>query len=242
MPTTTITQAVQEYIDSVTLARSQNTARTYRNALSAFLAVLEGNDLEPEDTAVRNLPEDAVAWFATALKDHSPATEALYLTAAAGFYEFLAAERLADPNLPRLRLLIRQRGRRSGQRLPQFPRDSIEKVLENDERRTHWKITRDISLRESSWIAVHTVSDSTGDLADDEILIQAHTAPVYVIVDNQPIIMKPAVSRLIERTQASRDYYASAKWRYIEQGMREKLLSRCDKAIDLYEKKLVEMQ
>jgi site-specific recombinase XerD len=131
MQTTTITQATKEYIDNVTLARSQNTARAYRNALSAFLAVLEDNGLKSDETAVRSLPEDAVAWFATALKDHAPATEALYLTAAAGFYEYLAAERLAEPNLPRLRLLIRQRGRRSGQRLPQFPRNSIEKVLEH---------------------------------------------------------------------------------------------------------------
>ena len=131
MRDTSISKAAQEYIDNITLARSQNTARTYRNALSAFLAVLEDNGLEPEHTAVKNLPEDAVAWFATALKDHAPATEALYLTATAGFYEFLAAEHLPDPNLPRLRLLIRQRSRRSGQRLPQFPRNAIEKVLDN---------------------------------------------------------------------------------------------------------------
>jgi len=130
MHATTISQSTQDYIDNVILARSQNTARTYRNALSAFLVVIEDNGLNPDETAVRDLPEDAVTWFATALKDHAPATEALYLTAAAGFYEYLAAERLADPNLPRLRLLIRQRGRRSGQRLPQFPRNSIEKVLE----------------------------------------------------------------------------------------------------------------
>jgi integrase/recombinase XerC len=131
MQPTTITQAVQEYLDNVALARSPNTARTYSNALSAFLYVLVDNDLNPEENAVRNLPEDAVAWFATALKDHAPATEALYLTATAGFYEFLAAERLADPNLPRLRLLIQQRGRRSGQRLPQFPRISIENIIEH---------------------------------------------------------------------------------------------------------------
>ena len=130
MQAATISQAVQEYIDNVTLARSQNTARAYRNALSAFVAVLDDSGLKPDETAVRDIPEDAIAWFATALKDHAPATESLYLTATAGFYEFLTAERLADPNLPRLRLLIRQRGRRSGQRLPQFPRNSIEKVLE----------------------------------------------------------------------------------------------------------------
>jgi integrase len=47
----------------------------------------------------------------------------------AGFYEYLAAEKLADPNLPRVRLLIRQRGRRPGPRLPQFPREAIEQML-----------------------------------------------------------------------------------------------------------------
>jgi site-specific recombinase XerD len=53
----------------------------------------------------------------------------LYLTAANRFYEYLAAERLIDPNLPRVRMLIRQRARRVGQRLPQFPRSNIEKTL-----------------------------------------------------------------------------------------------------------------
>jgi integrase len=54
----------------------------------------------------------------------------LYLTAVTGFYEYLAAEKLSEINLPRLRLLIKQRARRSGQRLPQFPRDKIEQVLD----------------------------------------------------------------------------------------------------------------
>ena len=48
----------------------------------------------------------------------------------AGFFEYLSAERLCEINLPRLRLLIRQRARKPGQRLPQFPYTNIEKVLE----------------------------------------------------------------------------------------------------------------
>ncbi len=125
----TITQAVAAYLDVVGLARSANTSRTYRNALQAFLQTLETHDLPPEHTPVTALPEDAVAWFATDLKHHAPATERLYLSAVAGFYEYLAAENLAGVNLPRVRLLIRQRGRRAGIRLPQFPRESIEQVL-----------------------------------------------------------------------------------------------------------------
>ena len=118
------------YLDSVALARSANTARTYRNALAAFAATLEAHKLPADETPVAQLTEDAVAWFASALKNHAPSTESLYLTAAAGFYQYLAADRLADVNLSRVRLLIRQRARRSGQRLPQFPREDIEKILD----------------------------------------------------------------------------------------------------------------
>ena len=126
----TIQEAISKYIDSVSLARSENTAFTYRKALSSFAEALTRHGVDPEETSIRGLEEDAVAWFATALKKYSPATERLYLTAAAGFYEFLAAEKIASPNLPRVRLLIRQRGRRPGPRLPQFPREAIEQTVE----------------------------------------------------------------------------------------------------------------
>jgi len=128
--TPTIAQAARKYIESVSLARSANTARTYNNALSAFLEVLRQNKINPDDKSPNDLPEEAIAWFAMALKDKSPATERLYLIATAGFYEYLAAERLTSPNLPRVRMLIRQRSRRPGQRLPQFPQNDIEIVLD----------------------------------------------------------------------------------------------------------------
>lgn len=127
---TTIQQAIELFLENVKLARSKNTADTYRFALQAFAATLADHKLDVESVSVADLSEDAIGWFAAALKHLSPATERLYLQAGAGFYEFLAAERLASPTLPRLRLLIRQRARRIGQRLPQFPREDIEKVLE----------------------------------------------------------------------------------------------------------------
>ncbi|RPJ52237.1 MAG: hypothetical protein EHM21_00690, partial [Chloroflexi bacterium] len=77
------------------------------------------------------LKEEAVVWLATALKDRAPTTERLYLTAATSLYEYLVAESLAEINLPRIRLLIRQRARRPGQRLPQFPRDAIEQIVDH---------------------------------------------------------------------------------------------------------------
>ncbi len=126
----TITDGMNAYLDSVTLSRSENTARTYHNAMDFFRLVLIENDIEPDETPINKLSEDAIVWLATALKDYAPTSERLYLTAASGLYEFLAAERLADINLPRVKLLIQQRARKPGQRLPQFPREAIEKVLE----------------------------------------------------------------------------------------------------------------
>jgi integrase len=86
--------------------------------------------LDPDSTPTTKLNEDAIAWLASYLKNFSSATERLYLTAVAGFYEYVAAERLAEINLPRLRLLIRQRARRPGIRLPQFPAEDIERVID----------------------------------------------------------------------------------------------------------------
>jgi integrase/recombinase XerC len=127
---TTIVQAANYFIDSVNMARSANTARTYSNALRSFLISLEDNHVSPDQTSPKKLPEEAISWFALALKGYSPATERLYLTAVAGFYEYLAAENLASLNLPRVRMLIRQRSRRPGQRLPQFPHNNIDKIIE----------------------------------------------------------------------------------------------------------------
>ena len=126
----TISQAISAYLDSIQLARSQNTARTYKNALGVFQRVLKEYWLDPVTSPAEKLTEDAITWLATYLKNYSAPTERLYLTAVAGFYEYVAAERLADINLPRLRLLIRQRARRPGIRLPQFPSEDIQRVLE----------------------------------------------------------------------------------------------------------------
>ena len=126
----TIAEAIEAYLSTVNLSRSQNTARTYKNAMQAFASSLEAHGKPPTETPVEELPEDAVAWFAADLKQMAPATERLYLTAATGFYEYLAAEELGKPNLPRVRLLIRQRARRLGRRLPQFPKEAIEQVLD----------------------------------------------------------------------------------------------------------------
>lgn len=125
-----IDKALSKYLESVKLSRSTHTARTYSNAANCFRKALIRNGVDPAMTPSKGLKEDAITWLVKYLKELSPATERLYVQAMAGFYEYLAAERLAEINLPRLRLLIRQRARRPGIRLPQFPAEAIAKLIE----------------------------------------------------------------------------------------------------------------
>jgi integrase/recombinase XerC len=129
MDVPTIAQSINQYLESVKMARSPNTARTYANAMHILVDVLKDHGLDPQVSPASELTEDVVIWLAQALKSYSPASEQLYLGATTGFFKFLAAEKLSDINLPRLDLLRLQRARRSGTRLPQFPRDDIDRIL-----------------------------------------------------------------------------------------------------------------
>jgi len=129
VPPMTLAESIDAYLQTVRLARSGNTARTYGNALQAFLECLRGLGLDPDQLPAKRASEAWISEFATYLKGYAPTSEQLYLVAVAGWYEYLSAEGLASLNLARLRLLIRHRSRRPGQRLPQFPRAAIEQVL-----------------------------------------------------------------------------------------------------------------
>jgi integrase/recombinase XerC len=133
MTSKSILDTMESYLESVTLSRSPNTARTYRNALAAFAVTLESDGIDIELQPASSATENWVADFADDLKNYAPASERLYLTAVTGWFEFLAAERTAEINLPRLRLIIRRRARRPGKRLPQFPRTEIEHIIDHVE-------------------------------------------------------------------------------------------------------------
>jgi integrase len=125
----TISDVIAKYLDVVKLSRSEHTMRAYKNALNIFRDVLVEKWLDPVSTPIEKLTEDVVSPFAVYLKTYSPSTEQLYLQAAKGFYEYVDSERFTEINLSRVRTLIRQRSRRPGIRLPQFPVDDIEKIL-----------------------------------------------------------------------------------------------------------------
>jgi len=126
----TIHQSILDYLETVKMARSKNTYTTYRNGMNYFQQVLAVHHLEIDTNPIGNLTEEAIIWFTASLKVYSASTERLYLTAVNGFYQYLAAENLTQVNLPRIQMIIRQRARKPGQRLPQFPADQIEQIIE----------------------------------------------------------------------------------------------------------------
>lgn len=151
-----ISECVENYLSSLKLSRSANTYRTYHNAMNLFKDVLLAHDLDSENTEVSKLSEDAVVWMAAALKEYSSASEQVYITATVGLYEFIAGENLAPVNLPRVRLLVKQRTRIPGVRLPQFPKNDIEKVIDYAEgltiKTTESQEERLINLRDRAFL------------------------------------------------------------------------------------------
>ncbi len=124
-----ITDVMARYIGVVKASRSEHTGRAYKNALKVFSEVLVEKWLDPSTTPIEKLTEDVISPFAMYLKVFAPATEFLYLQAVKGFYEYVDSERYLEINISRVRTLMRQRARRPGIRLPQFPVDDIERVL-----------------------------------------------------------------------------------------------------------------
>jgi integrase/recombinase XerC len=121
---TSIEQSVVEYLQSILAARSYNTYKTYGNALKLFSLILGQHKIKLTSNPSA-IPEESTTWFINYLHDYSIATERLYLTAIFGYFEYLFAEQLSSPNLPRIKNFISRRARRPTQRLPQFPHNNI---------------------------------------------------------------------------------------------------------------------
>lgn len=141
-----IKKAIEDYLGSVKLARSPHTARTYRNAMNRFIDSLTNNGVDVDQDFPNALKEDSIVFFANDLKNNSATTEQLYIVAAKGFFEYLTAENLSTINLPKLKLLIRQRTRRPGKRLPQFPANAIGNLVDTLSKQDISSNTDDINV------------------------------------------------------------------------------------------------
>lgn len=124
----TIRKSVDMFIQNIGLSRSENTEKTYRHAMKAFEEMLIDSQIDP-DGPVDQLSEKIFSSFAKYLKAYSPSTESLYINVAKNYFEFLAAEEIQSFNLFQTKLLIKNRTRKPGIRLPQFPQHNIEEIL-----------------------------------------------------------------------------------------------------------------
>lgn len=129
----TISKAILDYLETISLARSENTYRTYQNGLNVFKQCLKEQSIPIEETNCKHLNEKHFALFITDLKSYAPTTERLYITSVVGFFEYLVSENLNKTNILTLRMLVKKRARIPRQRLPQFPKSAIEIVLERAE-------------------------------------------------------------------------------------------------------------
>ena len=126
----TISEVIRDYLNTIKLARSENTLLAYHTALDNLVITLKDNKIDVENDPVNIINEEIISWFAQDLKSYAATTEQLYITAAKGFLEYLVAEELSSVNLSKAKLLIRLRTRKPGKRLPQFPAQSIGEILE----------------------------------------------------------------------------------------------------------------
>ncbi len=126
----TISDVMKEYLNMVERARSKHTMLAYKSALQIFREVLNKKSLDPDKTPIEKLTEDLFSKLVDYLNVYAPTTEQLYLQAVKGFYLYVDSEKLIDVSQSRLTVLIRQRSRRPGVRLPQFPANDIELLLE----------------------------------------------------------------------------------------------------------------
>jgi site-specific recombinase XerD len=129
MPSPTLQAASDHYLHLVADSRSENTHRTYAQAVRKFITVLKKHSVHADVVSPSEANPDWLGWYVTALKPYSPATESLFLIALVGFYEYLAAEENAPINLTQVRSFLKRRQRKVTPRLPQFPREKIEAVI-----------------------------------------------------------------------------------------------------------------
>lgn len=128
----TIAEAVEDFLHQKAMTRNAKTAKAYGHGLDHFLTVLETHKVARTVSPAQLGEMRLVLRFAEHLQalDLSASTQKLYASAVSGFYKYLAARSLADVNLETLEEIFRQQLKRPGQRLPQFPKEDIEKVLD----------------------------------------------------------------------------------------------------------------
>jgi len=127
---TTIDTAIKNYLESIKLTRSENTVLTYQKSLKEFTRFLLEAKIDSGESSATILTADLVSGFVLHLKSTAPTTEHLYVGVVMRFCKYLVGEGLANMNLPRMELLLKQNTRKAPVRLPQFSTKTVEHILD----------------------------------------------------------------------------------------------------------------
>ncbi len=126
----TIASAITDYLNRIKSTHSENTILTYGKALKEFKKILIKEQINPEKFSTTALTEELISTFALHLKSTAPATEQLYVGAVKRFYKYLVGASLAEINLPRMELLLKQVARQATIRLLHFPMNDVERLID----------------------------------------------------------------------------------------------------------------
>lgn len=125
----TISGVISQYLRMIEGARSHSTHLAYKKSLIIFTKFLSEKSIDPDTAPIESLSENLFAKFLEHLHGYAPKTEQLHLQAVKGFYLYVDSEKLVQLSQSRLTILIRQRSRKPGKRLPQTEDRHFETLL-----------------------------------------------------------------------------------------------------------------
>ena len=99
-------------------------------------------------------------------------------------------------------------------------------TAKGDGKRQKLEIEVPVALGESAWFAAHGVAKKEEGEPD----IQAHTNPVYALVNRQPVRVKEAREAYASRWAAEVEYYRGAKLPFANDRQRTEFFAACERA------------
>lgn len=130
--TLNVARAIARYMVRIRHRRAQATYEVYRQAMKLFLVLLQTElDVNPWTTPVDAIDPAWVEEYLSFLQQYKAVeTEHVYSRAVVSFYKEAVNREWASVNVAALQDSLRDFRRRKGRRLPRFPQEELEMVLD----------------------------------------------------------------------------------------------------------------